>query len=71
MVLEADSHTWHSSRSALKRDCRRYIALVLAGWTVLRFAWEDVMFDQERVRTDLSRAAEQAKPSRSPRRRGD
>lgn len=62
LILEADSHTWHSSRDALRRDCRRYNALVLAGWTVLRFTWEDVMFRPERVLADLVRAVELALP---------
>ena len=45
VVLEADSFEWHGERRALRRDCRRYDELVRAGWRVLRFAWEDVMFD--------------------------
>ena len=64
LVLEADSHTWHSSRAALRRDCRRYNALVLRGWTVLRFTWEDVMLRADRVRSDLEQFAEQALPRR-------
>ena len=43
LVLEADSHQFHSSRKALLRDCERYNALTLHGWTVLRFGWEHVM----------------------------
>ena len=31
------------------RDCWRYDELVIRGWTVLRFAWEHVMFDQDWV----------------------
>jgi very-short-patch-repair endonuclease len=53
LVLEADSFEWHGSRSALRRDCRRYNALVQDGWIVLRFAWEDVMHDQDYVRAVL------------------
>lgn len=60
LVLEADSHTWHSSREALRRDCRRYNALVLRGWTVLRFTWEDVMFQADDVRADVARFVEHA-----------
>lgn len=71
LVLEADSHTWHSSRRALARDCRRYNALVLDDWTVLRFAWEQVMFEQTWVRSCLERAvavtAGQARRTRSAR----
>jgi very-short-patch-repair endonuclease len=48
-AVEADSHAWHGSRSALSRDCRRYDELVRAGWRVLRFSWEQVMFDEDWV----------------------
>jgi very-short-patch-repair endonuclease len=44
LVLEADSFEFHGQRRQLKRDCERYDLLVVAGWTVLRFAWEHVMF---------------------------
>ncbi len=57
-VVEAESHSWHSRRGALRRDCRRYTKLVLLGWRVLRFAWEDVMFHPEYVRECLAEAAE-------------
>jgi very-short-patch-repair endonuclease len=53
IVLEADSFEWHGSRSALRRDARRYNLLIIDGWLVLRFAWEDVMFDQSYVRAVL------------------
>lgn len=45
LVLEADSFEWHGSRAALRKDARRYNHLVADGWLVLRFAWEEVMFD--------------------------
>ena len=45
VVLEADSFEWHGDRAALKRDARRYNFLVIDDWLVLRFAYEDVMFD--------------------------
>ena len=56
-VVEAESHSWHSKRGALRRDCRRYTKLVLLGWRVLRFAWEDVMFHPDYVRHCLDAAA--------------
>ncbi len=49
IVLEADSFEWHGSRKALHKDCLRYNELVRSGWTVLRFSWESVMFDQDWV----------------------
>ena len=45
IVIEADSFEWHGDRAALRRDARRYNLLVKDGWTVLRFSWEDVMYD--------------------------
>jgi very-short-patch-repair endonuclease len=53
IVLEADSFAWHGDRAALRDDARRYDLLVVHGWLVLRFAWEDVMFDAEWVRSIL------------------
>jgi very-short-patch-repair endonuclease len=56
MVMEADSFEWHGKRSALASDTRRYNMLVVAGWLVLRFCYEDVMFDPDSVRTVLAEA---------------
>ncbi len=53
IVLEADSFEWHGGRTALARDARRYNLLVIDGWLVLRFAWEDVMNDPRYVREVL------------------
>ena len=51
--VEADSFEWHGGRGALARDARRYNLLVADGWIVLRFSWEDVMFDPDYVRDVL------------------
>lgn len=56
IVVEADSFAWHGDREALARDARRYNLLVADGWLVLRFAWEDVMFDPAYVRDVLTAA---------------
>lgn len=50
LVLEADSWSFHATRKAHKRDCARYNLLVIHGWRVLRFTWEQVMHDQTYVR---------------------
>lgn len=60
VVLEADSFEWHGGRAALAKDARRYNLLLLSGWLVLRFAWEDVMFDPAYVRSVLVAAVELA-----------
>lgn len=66
LVLEADSFEWHGDRTALRRDARRYDLLVANGWTVLRFAWEDVMHDQDWVRAVMTRTADEGQPRTSP-----
>jgi very-short-patch-repair endonuclease len=55
LAIEADSFEWHGSRQALRKDARRYNLLVVNGWLVLRFTWEDVMFDPGYVRDVLVR----------------
>ena len=57
VVVEADSFQWHGGRGALRRDAHRYNLLVADGWVVLRFAWEDVMFDADYVRSVLAAVA--------------
>jgi hypothetical protein len=42
LVVEADSYAWHRSPSALTDDRERDAALVLAGYRVLRFTWQQV-----------------------------
>lgn len=59
--LEADGFEFHGSRTALVKDCRRLVGLSLRGWMVLRFSWEDVMYDQEWV-VDAVRGALELPP---------
>jgi very-short-patch-repair endonuclease len=56
-VVEADSFEWHGNRASVRRDCRRYNALAIRGWIVLRFSWEDVMFQPQYVRQTLQEVA--------------
>lgn len=49
IALEADSFAHHGTRSALTRDCRRHANLTIRGWRLIRFSWEEVMFDPEWV----------------------
>ena len=60
IVVEAESFEWHGDRAALRRDARRFNLLVVDGWIVLRFSWEDVMFDREYV-LDVLRAVVDAR----------
>lgn len=56
MIVEAESFEWHGSRQALARDVRRYNWFEVDGWLVLRFAWEQVMFEAPYVRAVLTAA---------------
>jgi very-short-patch-repair endonuclease len=56
IVVEADSFAWHGDRAALARDCRRYNRMVVGGWMVLRFSYEEVMHHPERVHEVLVEA---------------
>lgn len=58
IVLEADSHEFHSDADAFARDCWRYDRLVVDDWTVLRFPWLHVMRRQDAVRRLLRRAVD-------------
>lgn len=53
VACEADSFEWHGGRAALCADARRYNQMVIGGWLVLRFTYEDVMFHQDEVRAVL------------------
>jgi very-short-patch-repair endonuclease len=63
IVIEADSFEWHGDRAALRRDARRYDLMVANGWIVLCFVWEDVMHDQDWVRSVLTAAVERTQQS--------
>lgn len=56
IIAEADSFEWHGGRDALRRDARRYNAMVVHGWLVLRFTWEEVMREPEHVEAVLRAA---------------
>ncbi len=43
------------------RDCRRYNALTLAGWIVIRFSWVLVMHDPAYVHATLVGVVELAR----------
>jgi hypothetical protein len=49
LIVETDGFAFHSDRARYRSDRRRLNALQLAGWTVLRFSWEDVIGDPDYV----------------------
>ena len=56
IVVEAESFEWHGKRAALTRDCFRYNAFTVQGWVVVRFSWEQVMFEPAYVHAVLEQA---------------
>jgi very-short-patch-repair endonuclease len=62
IVIEADSFEFHSSSKDLDRDTRRYNALTVRGWLVLRFTWKQVMFEPGMVRETLRAAVAMRRP---------
>lgn len=43
VAIEVDGWAWHHDFKAFQNDRQRQNALVLAGWTVLRFTWHDLI----------------------------
>lgn len=43
LAVEADGRDRHETPAALLRDRRRQNEVMLAGWTMLRFTWSDVI----------------------------
>ena len=48
-MVETDGFAFHSDRTSYRNDRRRTNQLVLAGWRILRFSWEDVVHHPEEV----------------------
>ena len=67
IVAEADSHEFHTGRTQLTSDCWRYDELVLGGWDVYRFTYEQVMFQSGWVRSVLRRAEAKARATQEAR----
>ena len=65
LVVEGDSHEFHTSERAIDADCWRYDELVLDDWLVIRVSWVQAMF-QEWVRPSCA-----ARPPAGPRVGGD
>ena len=49
IAIEANSWAHHAGKTEHNDDCLRYNALVVGGWIVLRFTWEQVMFEPHTV----------------------
>ena len=49
LVVETDGRAFHSSRRAFEHDRLRDQRLILAGYTVVRFTWRQLVREPERV----------------------
>jgi hypothetical protein len=56
LAVEVDGWAWHSDVDRFAQDRRRQNALVLAGWTVLRFTWHDLMSRPQAVVAEIRAA---------------
>lgn len=56
IAIELDGRADHSKKAVFEDDRHRQNELVLAGWTVLRFTWDDITKRPETVATTIKRA---------------
>lgn len=61
VAIEVDGWAWHSSAERRRGDLRRQNRVVLAGWTILRFTWDDLYHRPVEVLAEI-RAALSAPP---------
>ncbi|WP_226344389.1 hypothetical protein [Agilicoccus flavus] len=58
IVIEADSHAWHSTPAQRRRDSRRYVRLTCLGWLVLSVVYDDVVADRAQLLLRLTEAVD-------------
>lgn len=63
LAIEIDGRAHHSSAAAFQNDRRRQNDLVAAGWTVLRFTWDDIVNRPHNVIARIGSALESLTPS--------
>lgn len=63
LAVEVDGYADHSSWDDFGADRRRQNGLVLAGWTVLRFTWDDVVRRPAAVAAALRRGLSASRPA--------
>jgi Uncharacterized protein conserved in bacteria len=60
LAIEIDGRAWHSAGDRFQSDRSRQNKLVLLGWTVLRFTWDDLMHRPDEVIRQVRAALEAA-----------
>lgn len=63
LAVEVDGFADHSSFDQFGADRRRQNELVLAGWLLLRFTWDDICRRPAQVAARIRRAAEVSRPA--------
>jgi very-short-patch-repair endonuclease len=63
LAVELDGYASHSSAKAFGDDRSRQNELVLAGWTVLRFTWDDVCGEPDKVAGQIRAALVASRPA--------
>ncbi len=58
VLVEVDGRATHGTAEAFEHDPRRQNALVLEGWTVLRFTWKQITQDPDYVADTMRSALE-------------
>jgi very-short-patch-repair endonuclease len=58
LAIELDGRAWHVDRERFQHDRTRQNRLIAAGWTVLRFTWEDVAYRLDSVIGEIRAAVE-------------
>jgi very-short-patch-repair endonuclease len=66
VIVEVDGRATHGTAEAFESDPVRQNALVLDGWTVLRFTWKQITRDPDYVADALSRVLQGAARLASP-----
>lgn len=56
LIIEGDSRRWHGSPEAFQLDRQRDNLAQIAGWTILRFTWDDITKRPDYVLDTISRA---------------
>jgi very-short-patch-repair endonuclease len=49
LIVETDSYRYHGRRAAFEYDYRRQARLIAAGFEVLRFTWNQVVYEPNEV----------------------
>lgn len=62
IAIEIDGFAYHSDTRSFVHDRRRQNMLVGAGWTVLRFTWQDLIDDEAAVLDRVRAAIRSAQP---------